>query len=378
MPVDTVTAYLDPMLDPSCGMGGDPPPVGGKPQDLGIVTGELVWQGGVEFQRAPWTNVPAPIGPNETQVAYLFTAASEPTAAFQLPDPSLAVHPNATGGVGYAFTLVTQAGNRALYALAGIQNNATSKFTAYAMGLVGGVPVAPGATTKSIYVNMTSTLDQVVTMDVAAPAAGPKGPDRVRATVSIMLGNAGFAILPTEQKTPLLPLTAPIPFVGVPSVSGGLAGSSYWSTARAVTGPSFAAPMSVVGHALTTATNVPVKMDGFLAVPTLVTPALNAAWDGQHLATSFPAMGGPIDFTEYQVVSGNGLVSWTVVVPSATNAVSLPNLSSFEKASVPAGPVTIGIYGAHIDSFDYKKLRYRDLRPQNMRAYSLDYFNAHL
>ena len=119
-------------------------------------------------------------------------------------------------------------------------------------------------------------------------------------------------------------------------------------------------------------------MNGFVGVPTLVYPAVNGAWDGTHLETSFPAVGVPIDISVYDIVSGNGLYRWTIAVPKGSHAIEVPDLSAFELAHLPPGPVTIGVYGGRVESFDYDELRYRDMRPQGMKAYSLDYFSSHL
>jgi hypothetical protein len=134
--------------------------------------------------------------------------------------------------------------------------------------------------------------------------------------------------------------------------------------------------MSVIGRLLSQTTSQVVPVNGFIGVPTLVTPALNASWDGMHLETTFPP--GPIDLSVYDIVNGNGLVRWTVVVPAGSHAIELPDISGFELAGLPAGPLTIGVYGARVEGFDYANLRYRDIRPQGMSAYSLDYFPAHL
>ncbi len=379
-PVDTVTAYLDPVMDPSCGSGGGPPPVGGKTQDQGIVSGQLVWAGGLEFQKAPWKNVPSPIGPSEKQAAYVFYAANDPTTAFQIAAGSPIVTPDSPGDVGYSFSLVAPPGNRALYAVAGIEDDSVAppKFTAYAMGVIHGVPIVPNAETPNVLVNMTSTLDQVLTLDVAAPITGPKGPDTLRATVALLLGNDGYAILPSGQKTALLPVQAALPFVGVPSLVSTLVGSSYQANVRAVTGPTGTAPMSVVARVLATTTAQPLQVKGFVPIPTLVTPALNTAWDGKHLEASFGPVGQPVDFTEFQVTAGNGLITWTVVAPQGSGAAELPDLSGFPQAGIPNGPVVIAVVGAYLGNFNYGSLRYRDMRPQNMAAYSLDYFPAHL
>lgn len=380
VPVDTVTAYLDPLLTPQCASDGDPPPVGGKPGSTGTIHGELVWPSGVDSHKGPWDSVPQPLGPNERRAAYIFLATTDPMATFQLPSPSTAVLPDAPGNIGYQFSLSASPGNRTLYALAGIENQATSpfKFTAYAMGIAKGVSVTPGAQTDDVYIPMNHLIDQALTMQVDAPAPGPKGPDRLRASVAVMLGNDGFAILPAGQKTPLLPLAGPLSFIGLPALVGDLVGSTYISSARAVTGPTFTAPMSVVGRLLTTTTSQVVAVDGFVGIPLLATPALNTAWDGMHLATTFGAGGSAIDLSVYDIVSGNGLARWTVAVPKGSHTIELPDISGFELAALPPGPIMIGIYGARIDGFNYAELRYRHLRPPGMTAYSLDYFMAHI
>src|SRR6185369_3310602 len=169
----------------------------------------------VEFKKADWNNVPLPIGPNERQAAYVFMAASDPTYGFQLPPDSLAILPTTPGERGYQFAIGSPAGNRSLYALAGVEDRTVNppKFTAYVMGTVKGVPVLPNIVTDSVYVSMTKTLDQALVMDVKAPAPGPKGPDRLRATVAVWLSNDGYALLPVGQKTPFLPIQGQMSFV---------------------------------------------------------------------------------------------------------------------------------------------------------------------
>ncbi|UQA55675.1 IPT/TIG domain-containing protein [Polyangium aurulentum] len=381
VPVDTVTAYLDPVLSPICIGDADPPPVGGKPSSGGAIEGELVWPGKNEFKKSPWITVPAP-KTGQRQAAYVFLTTVDPTATFQLPSSSMAVTPESPGELGYGFSIGSGAGNRAMYALAGIEDQSSLpyKFTAYAMGKVQGVSVQPGAVTSGVYIVMDRTLDQALTMNVEPPAPGPKGPDRVRATVAVMLGNDGYAILPAGQKSPLLPLAGPLSFVGLPALDGSLLGSAYLSTARAVTGAAGSAPMSVVGQLLTTSTAQGVNVDGFVGVPTLSAPAPGAAWDGRHLATSFGAGGSAIDLSVYDIVSGNGLVRWTVVVPKGSHAIEVPDLSGFPfpAGALPSGPITIGVHGGRVDAFDYTKLRYRDIRPGGMAAYALDAFPSFL
>jgi hypothetical protein len=174
VPVDTVTVYLDPVLSPACASAGDPPPVGGKPSNSGVIAGELVWPKNPDLKNV-WPNVPSPAGPNEKKTAYVFTTASDPTMPFQLPSAASAIHPDTPGTIGYGFALATYAGNRAMYALAGLEDDSVQppKFTAYVMGVAKGIPVLPGGQTKSIYIPMSHTLDGALTMNVVAPAPGP-------------------------------------------------------------------------------------------------------------------------------------------------------------------------------------------------------------
>jgi hypothetical protein len=237
--------------------------------------------------------------------------------------------------------------------------------------------VLPNQVTGSVYIQMSKTLDAALSIDVMPPAPGPAGPDRLNATVAVSLGAFGYAILPAGQKTAYLPVQGLLTFVGVPSLDGSLAGSDYVATASAVTGASAAAPMSVIAAMTASSTYQPLQATGFVGVPVLTTPAVGSAWDGMHLATTFPG-GTPPDLTVYNIASGNNLVQWTVAVPGGTQSVTLPNLAGFPMSGLPPGSLTIAVYGAKIAGFDYGQLTYRQMSTAGMSAYSLDYFDAHL
>ncbi|AGP36377.1 IPT/TIG domain-containing protein [Sorangium cellulosum] len=382
VPVDTVTVYLDPVLTPACGASGEPPPpVGGKVGSAAVLDGELVWDTTLDPGAAAWGNIPSPQRETERKAAYVFTTGADPLATFQLPPEYQAITPDTPGELGHAFTMYLAPGNRSIYALAGLEDRSTDppRFTAYAMGIVRGIPLLPNRVTTDVFVRIDQPLDHALTMEVTAPAKGPKGPDRIKANVSLMIGNDGFATLPAGAQSPLIPFDGRLSFVGVPPLNRDLLGASYHSSARAVTGQAGLAPLSVVGRALSTTTSAPVRIGDFVGVPTLETPAQNGAWDGAHLATSFAA-GAPVDLSVYDIASGSGLIRWTVAVPAGSHAVELPDIRQLglDHGALPPGPVTIGVYGARIDGFDYGKLVYRQLTPQGMAAYSLDSFSAHL
>ncbi len=374
VPVDTVTVYLDPILTPACGASGDPPVVGGDPSSTGQIRGEIVFPAEDEFQRGPFT-VPAPIG-NEKVAGYLFAANGNPIATFTLPPPAGAITPTSPGSIGYEFAAGTSPGNRTIYALAGLEDRTVNppKFTAYAMGVVKGVPVFAGEITTDVYIPMVP-MELALTIQPSPPAPGPSGPDRLVSQVAIRFGNEGFGILPAGQKTPALPLSDDVDFVGLPWLGSSLAGATYFVSSRAVTGQGFLAPLSVVGSVQATSTAFPVVVDGFVGLPLLAVPGLNEVWDGAHLDVSFGA-GAPVDLTVYDIAAGGGLVHWTIAIPGGSRAVEVPDLRGLDDGALPPGPIVVGVYGARIDSFDYGTVRYRNLRPIGMTAYSLDYVEA--
>ena len=120
-----------------------------------------------------------------------------------------------------------------------------------------------------------------------------------------------------------------------------------------------------------------MSLTDFVALPTLTTPSAGGIWNDHDLESSFAPGALPPELTVYKIVAGGGLMNWTVAAPTPEPQVKLPDLSGFELASLPEGALSIMIYGARIDDLDYGKLRYRNLRPAGMTAYSLDIFPAH-
>jgi len=379
VPVDTVTTYLDPVLTPQCAesLGNPPPPGGGNPVLGGVVEGELVWPTSQEFQKGEWTNVPSP-GPNGERIAYVYFAGSNRNRPFQIPSPSFHVRESDVGQIGYAFSVVTFPGNQYMYAVAGIRNTLTGKFTPYAFGAVNGVAVFPGEVTESVIIRMDHALDQALSLAVTPPPTGTFGPDRLDARTVVEMAQNRYAILPGMQKTPFLPLNGGVSFVGLPPLHQDLTGMRYITSANAATGPSLTSPLSVVSSVASTSTAIPVDISGFVAVPELVSPMPGGPWDGQSLQVSYPAGGFPADLSVYEITSGGGLWRWVVAVPTADHTIQLPDLSGFEQAHLPPGPVVIGVSGARLDDFDYGTIGYRNLRSAGQDAYAVDAFDAFL
>lgn len=377
VPVDAVTAFLTPVLSPACASQGDPPSVGGHGIAISTVRGELVWGEDGEFRSAAWQNIPNPIGPNEKLVAYVFRLAPDPSSKFALPDPVDAVRPDVAGTVGFPFRLDTILGNLTLYALAGIEDRTMvpPAFTPYAMGVVRGVSASPGETTSSVFIPIDIPLDHAVQVTASTPAPGPRGPDRAGFSVAIEVETDGYAILPASLQSQPLPVSRALSFVGLPALSGALSGTRYIASAIAGTGPLLNAPLSEVGALASTSESI--ALASFVPVPLLDYPAFGGAWDGRRLAVSFGPSASTIDLTVLKLQSGGGLISWQIAAPGGTQTITLPDLSqAFPQGALVPGNISISVYGAHIEGFDYGNVRYRDLDPRGFDAYSLDVFPA--
>jgi len=373
VPVDTVTVYLNPTQSAAC--SGNPPSGGNYvPQDQGEVDGELVWPGGIEFQRASWGSVPMPATPQQHQVAYVFAATGYALDSFYLPNEMNATTPQSSGQLGYAYAMTTAPGNATLYAYAGIQDDSASPptFEPYVMGVGRGVPVQPNAKTVGVDIQMTTLLDRSLSMAPQMPPQSGRGPDRLVSSVAIDLGAGAYAILPQGSQIRLLPISGTVSFVGVPALDGMLAGSRYDLTAAAVTGTGQQDPTSVVAYIETTDANDPVSVGGFFAIPSLVQPGITP-WSGTHVQMQ---ASGPVDLAVFEIGTGAGLVTWTIVSP-ANLSFDLPDISQVSGVdTLLHGPMSATFAIARINGFDYGTLRTGQLSSSAWNAYAEDTANG--
>jgi hypothetical protein len=379
VPVDTVTAYLEPVLSPLCAEQGDPPPVGGTSAERVTVEGELVWRSSVEFTRQGWTNVPPPPSEQQRYVAYVFRPTSDPTREFSLPSASSAITLDSEGTVGYAFTSSGAPGNLTLYALGGIENRQIDPpmFIAYTMGVARGILAPPGESTTEVFIPMNIPIDHALTLQVDGPTPTARGPDRVLLGVSVSLGEAGYAVFPLGARSELLPVSSTLDFVGLPPLSGALLGSQYTITADAVTGEAALTPRSVVGMLSRSSSGGIVEVGGFVEVPLLQHPSSDELWDGHQLSVEWAPGGREVDVILVQIQSGYGLVNWTIAAPSTARELDLPALAQLDpELDLKPGPIQIVLTVAHIEQFDYGLLRYRHLAERGWDAFARDVYTA--
>jgi hypothetical protein len=379
VPVDTVTVYLDPVLDPACGEG-DPSPLPARQRFGGYIDGEVVFPGGAEFERANWTTVPRPTKPTERRAAYVFEASPNPTAQFVLPAAAQAITPDTDGANGFNYSLLVFPGNATIYVVAGLEDRSLSPptFLPYSMGVARGVSVPSQGRVQGVDVKLDILFDHQVTIVAEPPPQGPRGPDRFIAQIAITLGAAGYAILPRGTRTSPLPTPGEIPFVGMPALDRALATEQYVLGGVAATGPNQQLPASLVTRVRTTNANTPVTLGGFLGVPIPVEPGAGT-WSGRHVEIG---VSGPNDIAVLHVIAGAGLMDWMIVAPKGTTSFDVPDLTALppgppDDVGKPGpgllpGAIETTLYVARIEEFDYSRLRYGQLVTGAWAAFAYD------
>jgi hypothetical protein len=393
VPVDTVTVYLDPVLDLSCVELDPPSPGGGGGGGRygGIIEGQLIFPGAGEFERVGWTTVPNPTRPTERRAAYAFSAFGSPNGTFQLPPPSEAITPDSPGAAGFTYDVVVFPGNVTIYVVAGLEDRSLSpaRFVPYAMGVVRGVSVPPQAKVQGVDVKMDILFDHQVTLAPVPPTPGVRGPDRLSSDIALTLGSAGYAILPSSNRVVPLPFSGEIDFIGMPSLDKAIAGEQYVIGSVAATTADLARPASVVSRIRTTNSNTPIVIGGFLGVPVPISPGAGT-WTpddtAQALPIKFDGASGSVDLTVVRIGSGGGLINWTIVAPGAKKDFTVPDISKIPPL-VEDGEVTwhyelvrggIGttVNVARVDDFKYEKLRLGQLSSASWSAYAIDAVNG--
>lgn len=372
VPVERVTAYLDPIFDLSCAQG-DPPSVSGKGKDVGLVSGELVFGNTGEVQVRDFVGVPKPVRPSERRAAYVFVASSSLDRVFQLPSANSATTPVSPGKIGFAYSTTWYPGNLTLYAVAGIEDAhddaGPTTFVPYVMGVVRGVPVMPKTETAGVDIPMNLYLSHELTLAPQPPPMTGRGPDRVLGKVALTVGPSLYAFLPQGAQAAFLPNPGNLYFTGVPAMIGDLVGESYVVGATAMSGAEGKPPISAVQKVKTNDANVPITIGGFLPVPVLGAPGAGP-WGGAHVQESAQ---GTWDLMLTSVRSGGGLVTWSIVSPKGTTDFDVPDLAQAgPKLGLVKGPITTSVYTARVDNFAYSKLRYGQLYSSAWSAFAYD------
>lgn len=378
----TATVYLTPLMLPGCGMGS-PSGMPQRPVYPARIEGELIWDGPNEFAPNAWNNIPAP-RMGERRVAKVFV--SRPDIYTQDPSAMDAMALTATvyeavepgyGGRGYPYRLQARPASVAVYALAGIEVNATRRFTPYLMGVARSVLGSPRATVTNVNINMNIPLDHEMQMVVDELPMQTNGqPNVVTGAVFIDLGGEGVIPRPDLTVTGT-GTSSSYRFSGLPAFSGTLADARLTVHARytsgMVTGPrpfqDAPAPMSgLIIQGITTPDDT-LHVRNWLGIPDIMTPTA-----GGRLPTDrtvrFGVMGPSPDLMIMNLTWDGG--SWQHLAPGAERAIQYPDLSTLMGLQdLPSGSsLGLSLVGVRIPGFDFNRFTYATIGAAYWTAYS--------
>ena len=376
-----VSLYLYAQQIPACATPGMPPDQTPSRGTYGTqVSGELVWDGPMEFAPNPWSNVPQPRA-GERRVAYVYatapdilTAASQPSAGGQVVE---VVTPG-YGGRGYPFSIPTRPAALAIYAIAGIENDRDqSRFTPYIMGVARGILGAPRATISNVAVQMNIPLDHQTPVQIAnLPVITRDTPNRIRVEGFIDLGGEGVIARADVTVTGRDPsddynLVAMPPFSGAIAdarlivratyaLSGGLQvdGTEYLMT------PSTAVVLSNI-----TTPDELVRVADWVGIPRFDAPADGSALPSDRVVR-FTQEGGDPDMF-YASLAADTLY-WLSYARSTERTFPFPDLSSvMGLRDLPTGQS----YALYVSTFrqrgfSFDQFRYSSLSQLYWWAYS--------
>jgi hypothetical protein len=224
---------------------------------------------------------------------------------------------------------------------------------------------------------MDNPLDQSLRFAVTGPSTTPRGPDRVEVSVALRIGTEGYAILPSNRHSALLPVASPMEFVGVPPLVGSLQSAEYIAAAHANTGLMGDLPESDIGPLTASSTAETLALKDFLEIPQLITPAPGGQWDGHSLTLNWVSGGPDVSLVVMDIQSAGGSITWRVVTPALHKDVNLPDLETLvPQAALQHGSVAILVNLARLDDFDYGHLGYSDLSSTSWRASATDQFQV--
>jgi hypothetical protein len=164
--------------------------------------------------------------------------------------------------------------------------------------------------------------------------------------------------------------------IGVPALVGDLEGARYAIAARAVPDSGLGAPLSVLPMITAENTIGTIVVDNFIPVPTLaIGSSAELAWN-RELGTSWSGAGREVSLVHYDVRSGAGLVTWSIVAPPTAAAFRLPDLSALPEGDLVPGAIEIVVSLAHLPEVAYSELRSEQMRRGAWAAYAADVANS--
>ncbi|MBI5517006.1 MAG: IPT/TIG domain-containing protein [Deltaproteobacteria bacterium] len=367
-----VTVYLSPQMIPACAMGDPPPSTPSRGTFAAQVSGELVWEGPMEFAPNPWNNIPRPRA-GERRVAFVYATQPDiiyPTIAPGEGGTVLEVVTPGYGGRGYPFTIVARPAALAVYAIAGIENIRTQRFTPYIMGVARGVLGAPRATVTNVSVAMNIPLDHATDVTLEALPPPVRGePNRVRVEGFIDLGGEGVIARPDISVVGRDELDT-YRLVALPAFSGTLADARL--TVRGIFGSNDqfnVTPYSVNIAAGITSPDDVVRLRNWVGIPNITSPMENGRL-GDAREVRFTLAEGSPDM--WWVTLAGDVLYWQTFALGTERAFRFPDLSAIMGLrDIPEGtPLYMNLSGLRVPAFNFNQFRYSYLSTLYWNAYS--------
>lgn len=367
----SVTVYLYPMMIPACAAEGQPPNGGGGRGTFGAqVSGELIWDGPMEFAPNPWANIPQPragerriafVGTTQPDMLYPPPATGDGGTVYEVVTPGY-------GGRGYPFTIFTRPAALAVYAIAGIENIQTQRFTPYIMGVARNVLGSPRAEITNVRVQMNIPLDHETRVEVTnLPRAQRDGPNRMRVEAFIDLGGEGLISRP-EFTVWGRDGTDPYYLVALPAFAGVIADARLSVRAIYGTGDYLGSPYSALVVTGITTPDETVRLNNWIGIPEITTPVDNGRLDPDR-AVRFNLSGASPDM--FWVNLTGDVLYWQTFALGSERAFRFPNIGTIMGlGDLPTTPLYMSVTGLRVPGFNFNEFRYTWLSQLYWTAYA--------
>jgi hypothetical protein len=241
------------------------------------------------------------------------------------------------------------------------------------------VLTSPGAETSGIDIQMDISLDRELQVALShLPDATPSGPDQFHVQAHIDLGAEGVIVRQVNgQSLDLVTsFTSGTLFrlFAQPGLVGSLSDARYQVTAGWYSNDTEDKPPYTEVHRLgIMQADSAVQIDDFLDIPRAKSPA-----EGGNLPKNRVIEWGSAtisDMYEIEMIGGDGLPAWTLIVPGTLTRSTLPDFSKIKGLSdIAPGVITWSVRAIRIDGFDYNAFKYNQLSPRFWSHTSVDTF----
>jgi len=370
-----LTIFLVQIASPGSGTG-PPGPIAGS------VSGHLMFGGSTGAGTSAWKIVPEP-KTDEVKRAYIHSSLSSLGA--KLPDIAtiqFVDYDPTVKKTAWAYTMSASPGMKAVYALAGIYNKTSSKFTPHAIGVARGVVVSPGQTTKNVDILIQAPLGRTITLQLKDIPAGSKI-HKVR--LGIDLGAEGFIVRSDNEISGSTAPPASLSFARLPNFNyQGLTDAS-WAVDASLDGSGTPTTPGLPYIRGTTramkAVNDTLTMGKFVGGPSLDDPVKGQYLTGNTL--KWTPSGATADVAVIRVLAAGGLAPtpvWRILARGTATSVKLPDPKTAGLEAYPTGKLLIWAQwmihlhaGYKFDEFNYSHLytRYWDRWSQEQSYFQL-------